>query len=232
MKLADGVIATSTLVEKEDKSISMKDAYVRINPETQAADINYLINKSDIRSTELKAEDIALLKEYIKTASADPNRQLKNAVVSSYASPDGKLDLNEKLSENRGTAADKFIKKEFGKIEAAKAANFFDSKTTAEDWDGFKTEVEKSTIQDKELILRVLSMYSDADVREKEIKNMAAAFETLKTEILPKLRRSKMMINVDKIGRSDEQILAQMRSDPKALALKRCFTCRHTDNRS
>jgi len=220
VKLADGVIITSTLVEKEDKSISMKDAYVRINPETQAADINYLINKSDIRPTELKAEDIALLKEYIKSTSSDPNKQLKNAVVSSYASPDGKLDLNEKLSANRGTAVDKFIKKEFETVEAAKAAGFFDSKTTAEDWDGFKTEVEKSTIQDKDLILRVLSMYSDADVREKEIKNMAAAFEVLKTDILPKLRRSKMIVNVDKVGRNDEQILAQMRQDPKALGLE------------
>jgi tetratricopeptide (TPR) repeat protein len=220
VKLADGVIITSTLVEKEDKSVSIKDNYVRINPETQAADINYLINKSDIRSTELKAEDIALLKEYIKTVSTDPDRQLKSAVVSSYASPDGKLDLNEKLSVNRGTAADKFIKKEFTKVEASKADGFFDSKTTAEDWDGFKTEVEKSTIQDKDLILRVLSMYSDADVREREIKNMTAAFEVLKTDILPKLRRSKVMVNADKIGRTDEQIVAQMKSDPKALGLE------------
>jgi len=220
VKLADGVIATSTLVEKEGKSISMKDNYVRVTPETQAADINYLINMSDIRSTELKAEDIALLKEYIKTATADPNRQVKNTVVSSYASPDGTLKINEPLSQKRGAAADKFIKKEFDKIEVAKTPGFFDSKTTPEDWDGFKTEVEKSSIQDKELILRVLSMYSDPDVREKEIKNMATAFEVLKTDILPKLRRSKMMINTDKIGRDDEQILAQMKSDPKALSLE------------
>jgi len=220
VKLADGVIATSTLVEKEGKSISMKDNYVRVTPETQAADINYLINMSDIRSTELKAEDIALLKEYIKTASADPNRQLKNTLVSSYASPDGTMKINEPLSQKRGVAADKFIKKEFDKIEVAKTPGFFDSKTTPEDWDGFKTEVEKSSIQDKELILRVLSMYSDPDVREKEIKNMATAFEVLKTDILPKLRRSKMMINTDKIGRDDNQILAQMKSDPKALSLE------------
>ena len=160
------------------------------------------------------------LKSISKTASADPNRQLKSAVVSSYASPDGKFDLNEKLSKNRGASADKLIKKEFEKIEAAKAAGFFDSKTTAEDWDGFKTEVEKSSIQDKELILRVLSMYSDPEVREKEIKNMAAAFEVLKTDILPKLRRSKMMVNTDKIGRSDEQILAQLKSDPSVLSLE------------
>ncbi|MDO9579368.1 MAG: hypothetical protein Q7J06_02210 [Bacteroidales bacterium] len=220
VKLADGVIATSTLVGKHSKSMMMKDNYVRVTPEAQEADINYVINRANIRSSELKSEDIALLKEYIKTVDTDSARQFKTTVVSSYASPDGKLELNEKLSVNRGTAADKFIKKEFAKVEAAKTEGFFDSKTTAEDWDGFKTEVEKSTIQDKELILRVLSMYSDPDVREKEIKNMSAAFDVLKTDILPRLRRSKMMVNVDKIGRSDEQILAQVKSDPTVLSLE------------
>jgi len=219
VKLADGVIATSTLVEKAGKPIAMKDKFVRILPEVQVADINYIINRSDVVSKELKAEDIALLKEYIKSVNADPDRKFKNTVINSYASPDGKFELNEKLSGNRGNTADKFIKKEFGKIEAAKTAGFFESKATAEDWDGFKTEVEKSTMQDKELILRVLSMYADPEVREKEIKNMAATFETLKTDILPRLRRSKMMVNVDKIGRSDEQITAQMKSDPKVLSV-------------
>ncbi|HNY14235.1 MAG TPA: hypothetical protein PKI12_01765 [Bacteroidales bacterium] len=218
--LADGVIATSTLVMKHGKTVTMKDNFVRIVPESQMADINYIINRADIRPTELKAEDVIALKDYIKAVTSDPNRQLKSTVVSSYASPDGKFDLNEKLSGNRGTSADKFIKKEFQKIEAAKAAGFFDSKTTPEDWEGFKAEVEKSNIQDKDLILRVLSMYSDAEVREKEIKNMSAAFESLKTDILPKLRRSKMIVNVDKVGRSDEQILAQAKSDPKVLSLE------------
>ena len=220
VKLADGVIATSTLVEKEGKPAMMKNNFVRVTPEIQAADINYLINKADIRSTELKAEDIALLKEYIKTVNTDPNRKFKTADISSYASPDGTMKINEPLSKKRGEAADKLMKKEFTKIEAAKASGFFNEKTTPEDWDGFKTEVEKSTIRDKDLILRVLSMYSDPDVREKEIKNMSAAFEVLKTDILPRLRRSKMAVNVDKIGRSDDQILAQMKSDPKALGLE------------
>jgi tetratricopeptide (TPR) repeat protein len=220
IKLADGVIATSTLVEKTGKPISMKDKYVRVLPDTKTADIKYLINNADLRPAVLKAEDIALLRAYIKTVTTDPNYQLKNAVVSSYASPDGSMKINEPLSKRRGQTADKFIKKEFAKVEAAKANGFFDSQTTPEDWDGFKTEVEKSSIQDKELILRVLSMYADPDVRDKEIKNMSAAFEVLKTDILPKLRRSKMMVNADKVGRSDEQILAQMRSDPKALDLE------------
>ena len=111
VKLADGVIATSTLVEKDGKPVMMKDNYVRITPETKLADIHYLINQADIRSTELKAEDIALLKEYIKTVSADPSRQLKGADISSYASPDGTMKINEPLSVKRGATADKFIEK-------------------------------------------------------------------------------------------------------------------------
>lgn len=220
VKLADGVIATSTLVNKHARSVASKDKFVRITPETQAADINYVINQYDVRSTELKAEDIIALKDYIKNVNADANRQFKGVAISSYASPDGPQDLNTRLSGNRGTAADKFLKAEFKPVESAQTTGFFDAKTTPEDWEGFKAEVEKSSIQDKDLILRVLSMYADPDVREKEIKNMAAAYEALKTDILPRLRRSKMVVNVDKIGRSDEQILAQARSDFKVLSLE------------
>ena len=217
VKIADGVIATSTLVDKDGKPIMSKDNYVRINPESKLADIHYQINQADINSKELKAEDIALLKEYIKSVSVDSSRKLKSTDVSSYASPDGSMKINTPLSEKRGKTADKFIKKEFDKIPVAKTEGFFNEKTTAEDWDGFKSEVEKSSIQDKDLILRVLSMYSDPEVRNKEIKNMTSAFEKLKTDILPQLRRSKMAVNVDIVGRSDEQILAQMKADPTKL---------------
>jgi tetratricopeptide (TPR) repeat protein len=217
VKIADGVIATSTLVDKDGKPIMSKDNYIRINPESKLADIHYQINQADINSKELKAEDIALLKEYIKSVSVDSSRKLKSTDVSSYASPDGSMKINAPLSEKRGKTADKFIKKEFNKIPVAKTEGFFNEKTTAEDWDGFKSEVEKSTIQDKDLILRVLSMYSDPEVRNKEIKNMTSAFEKLKTDILPQLRRSKMAVNVDIVGRSDEQILAQMKADPTKL---------------
>ncbi|MGQ9621079.1 MAG: tetratricopeptide repeat protein, partial [Bacteroidales bacterium] len=217
VKIADGVIATSTLVDDHGKPILMMDKYVRIIPESIMADIHYIINRFDLQSSELKAEDIQLLKDYIKKANEDQRRQLKGTEISSYASPDGPFDFNEKLSGNRGSTADKFIRSEFAKVKAAKAEGFFSSKTTAEDWDGFKAEVEKSSIQDKDLILRVLSMYSDPAVREKEIKNMAAAYEVLKTDILPRLRRSKMTVNADLIGRSDEEIIAQLKSDPTVL---------------
>ncbi|HCI55772.1 MAG TPA: tetratricopeptide repeat protein [Bacteroidales bacterium] len=220
IKIADGVIATSTLVDLHGKPVLMPDKYMRVIPESMMADIHYIINRYDLRSSELKAEDIQLLKEYIKKVNEDPKRQFKNTDVSSYASPDGKYDFNEKLSGQRGNTADKFIRSEFAKIEAAKASNFFNERTTAEDWEGFKAELEKSNIKDKDLILRVLSMYSDPEVREREIRNMAEAFEVLKTDVLPRLRRSEMKVNVDLIGRSDEEILAQYKSDPKALSLE------------
>jgi tetratricopeptide (TPR) repeat protein len=220
VKLADGVIATSTLVERDARTIMMKDNYIRINPENKVADIHYAINNADLSTKELKAEDIALLKEYIKAVAADSSRKLKSTDVSSYASPDGSMKINAPLAEKRGKTAGKFIKKEFDKVPVAKTEGFFNEKTTAEDWDGFKTEVENSSIQDKELILRVLSMYADPDVRDKEIKNMSSAFEKLKTDVLPKLRRSKMAVNVDNIGRTDDQILAQMRNDPQVLTVE------------
>lgn len=220
VKLADGVIATSALVNKHARSVPMKDKFERIVPESEMADIHYVINQYNIRNTELKAEDVVKLQEYIDAVNEDPNREFKGAAISSYASPDGGINLNTRLSGNRGTAADRLLQKEFSDVEDAKTEGFFDSKTTPEDWEGFRTEVENSSIQDKDLILRVLSMYSDPEVREKEIKNMSAAYEVLKTDILPKLRRSKMIVSVDKIGRSDEEILALAKSDPKALSLE------------
>ncbi len=220
IKLADGVKAASMLVSNDPRPMILADNFVRIVPENQIADIKYLINRSDIRSTELKDEDIALLREYIAAVEADPNREFKSTVVSSYASPDGKLDFNESLAGKRGVAADKFIAKEFDGVASAPANGFFESKTTAEDWEGFQTEVQASSIQDKDLILRVLSMYSDPDVREREIKNMSAAYESLKDDILPRLRRSKFTVNVDKIGRSDEEVLALARSNFNALSLE------------
>jgi Flp pilus assembly protein TadD len=218
IKLADGVIATSTLVEDHAKPIVLKDKYQRIVPEQKMADILYIINRSDIRPSELKAEDIQALKDYITMVIENERMEVKGVMASSYASPDGPLTLNERLSEQRGKAADKYLNKEYGKIP--ELAEFFSSKTTAEDWDGFKTLVQESSMADKELILRVLSMYQDPVVREQEIKNMSAAYETLAEEILPQLRRSKFVVDVNLIGLSDDEILAAIKSDPSVLSLE------------
>ena len=222
VKLADGVIATSTLVEAMAQPIAMKDNFKRIIPEDKMADIHYLINMANIRNTELKSEDIAALKEFMALVKENDRLEFTGTTISSFASPDGELDFNDKLAGKRGETATKYVKAEFTKsqIEDITKDAFLNSLTTAEDWEGFKVEVSNSNIQDKELILRVLSMYSDPVVREREIKNMSAAFEALKTDVLPKLRRSKITVNVNRIGRSDEEILTAINSDPTVLNIE------------
>ncbi|MDM8002206.1 MAG: tetratricopeptide repeat protein [Bacteroidota bacterium] len=218
IKLADGVIATSTLVEDHAMPVSLKDNYQRIVPEQKMADILYNINQSNIRPAELKAADIQALKDYIALVMQNERMEVKGVTNSSYASPDGPLTLNEKLSAERGKAAEKYLQKEYGKIP--ELAQLFTKQTTAEDWEGFKTLVQESSIADKELILRVLSMYQDPAVREQEIKNMSTAYESLAEQILPQLRRSKLIVDVNLIGLSDEEILAAIKSDPSVLSLE------------
>lgn len=220
IKLADGVIATSTLVEDHATPINIKDNYQRIVPEQKVADILYKMNRSDIQASELKAEDIKALKDYLTLVGEGERMDFKGLTISSYASPDGPLTLNEKLSDQRGKNADKYVQKEFSKAPVLADKTLITSKTTAEDWDGFKTLVQESNVQDKELILRVLSMYQDPIIREKEIKNMSAAYEALADDILPMLRRSKFIVDVDLVGLNDDEILTAMRGDASALSLE------------
>lgn len=219
IKIADGVIATSTLVKNNPKPVMVGDQFQRITPETYEAEILYVINKADVRNSQLRKEDVKSMEAKLKAASGDSTVAIKGAKISSYASPDGEYDFNEKLSGKRGTSAERYLTRQLKKmqVEGYDVEGFLSSMETAEDWEGFKELMEASNIQDKDLILRVLSMYSDPAVREKEIKNIAQAYEEIKDEILPLLRRSQMYINVENIGYSDEQILELVDSNPDTL---------------
>ncbi len=228
IKIADGVIATSELVNKsgmavvgiqKEENTSGKydpaiDAFQRVVPDEFMADIHYLINSSHLRGEELKSDDVKAFNEYTQDANANDRKELKALEVSAYASPDGELDWNEKLSKKRETSAAEYLNKELKK--AGIEANV-KTKYTAEDWEGFQKLMEKSSIQDKELILRVLAMYTDPEVREKEIRNLSQAFSAVADEILPELRRAKFMANIDLIGKTDEELLAAAQNDPKSL---------------
>ncbi|MCY1635898.1 tetratricopeptide repeat protein [Marinifilum sp. D737] len=218
-KIADGVVATATLVQNNPMNIVGKDAFQRIIPETQEADLHYLINSSQVRWSEMKAEDVKALKAYLDAVKADEKKEYKGVEVSAYASPDGKQDWNEKLAGKREVSSSKYIKKEMkrGKMTEYAADDFFKSKVTPEDWEGFQKLMKASNIQDKELILRVLSMYSDPEVREKEIRNISAAFDDVKKEVLPKLRRAKFTVNVDLIGKSDAELKDLGMNNPSEL---------------
>lgn len=216
-KVADGIIVTPKLVAITPKSAFLGDKFVRITPDGKVADIKYLINKSDIRPSELKKDEIKALNDYIKDVANNPKFSVKGIELSSYASPDGGLDLNTKLADSRGKSANKFLKDNIKKAKLDKVVkdSLFSMLQTPEDWDGFKDLMQKSDIKDKDLVLRVLSMYSDPEVREKEIKNISEAFEDIKEKILPELRRSKLTVKVEAIGYSDEQMvqLAETNAD-------------------
>jgi len=218
-KIADGVVATATLVQNTPRNIVGKDAFQRIIPESKEADIHYLINSSSVRWSEMKAEDIKVLKAYLDAVNADKNKEYKGIEVAAYASPDGKQDWNEKLADKREKSSAKYIKREMKRHKMADytAEEFFKSKVTPEDWEGFQKLLKASNIQDKELILRVLSMYSDPEVREKEIRNISAAFDDVKKEVLPKLRRSKFTVNVDLIGKTDAELKDLVMNNPAEL---------------
>jgi len=206
-KLGPGILATYKLVIIDPKPTFMGDKFVRVTSDNKEAQINFVIEKSDIRKSELTKEEIKMMQDFITTTIAAKNKELKGINVSAYASPDGPEDMNEKLSKERGKNTEKWLGDIFKKTKSdKKSADFVKAETTSEDWDGFKKAIEGSDIQDKELILRVLSMYSDPVVREKEIKNLSKVYLVLAEKILPELRRSKMIASIDNIGYSDDTL--------------------------
>lgn len=204
--LAKGVKATSTLLgEQPAVAADAKDAFQRTTTQDVVAEIVYLINQSTVRSGELKKEDVVAINNYIKQLNDEEKQSIKSIAVSAYASPDGSTDINTKLAGKREGSAKDVVAKS---LKKAKAEATVDTKNTPEDWDGFKSAVEKSDIQDKDLILRVLSLYTDPDVREKEIKNLSAVYKVLAKDILPTLRRSTITVTGEFQGKTDEEIKA------------------------
>jgi tetratricopeptide (TPR) repeat protein len=222
MKIADGIVTTPLLVMKNPKAIAFGDNFQRIVPVDYVADIHYVINRYDVRNSELRQDDITGMKDFIAKANANERVNMKGIEVSAYASPDGEVDLNTRLSGNREGSANRYLQRELkrAKIDVPEDEEFFSLLSTPEDWDGFKKLMEESDIQDKDLILRVLSMYSDPVVREAEIRNISEAFEVIKEDILPKLRRSKFTVNTEKIGWSDEELVAHIAENLDTLGLE------------
>lgn len=219
VKIAEGIVATATLVNNNPAVALGKDNFQRITPEQNEAALYYLINSSQLRNSQVKSEEIKAMEKFLKDAKADENMKLKNVEIQSYASPDGTYDWNEKLANKRENTSDNFLKNNMkkNKIDEYKNLDFFKKYVVAEDWEGFKKAMEASTIRDKELILRVLAMHSDPEVREREIKNIASAYSVIADQILPKLRRSKFVVNAERIGKSDEQIKELAKSNPSEL---------------
>ena len=215
LKIADGVVATSELAEaKDNKTACTPDKFQRIIQETTEADIKFLIQQANVRSSETKSESVKNMQAAIKDAQENEKKEIKKIEVAGYASPDGAQDLNEKLAKNRQKNAQDFLKRD---LKKNKVANEVEANITAEDWDGFQKAMENSNMQDKDLVLRVLSMYSDPEERESQIKNLSSVFGTIADDILPALRRSRLVLTTDLIGKSDEEISELAKNDPAQL---------------
>lgn len=229
VKVADGVISTSELLNQTLATANpadSDDAFQRIIKDKHDANIMFLIQQANVRSSELKtAKDF---EAEVKNVSEAENKKISNIEVSAYASPDGGYNLNKGLAENRQDNTAKVVNKN---LKKDKLDVTVDTKYTAQDWEGFQELVSKSNIQDKELILRVLSMYQDPEQREQEIKNISSVYSTLAEEILPQLRRSRLTLNYEIIGKSDEEIAALAKSDAKQLNIEELlYAATLTDN--
>ena len=217
VKIADGVVTTPELAEaKDNKTAGTPDKFQRVIQELTEADI------AELRSSETKSESVKALQAAIKDAKANEKKEISKIEVSGYASPDGGMDLNEKLAQNRQKAAANFLKKD---LKKNKVANGVEANITAEDWEGFQKAMENSNMQDKDLVLRVLSMYSDPEEREAQIKNLSSVYGTIAEEILPALRRSRLILTsliltTDLIGKSDDEIREIAKNDPAQLSVE------------
>lgn len=221
VKVADGCIATSQLYRQTAATANIamgEDAFQRVIKQAKEANIMFLIQQTNLRISELNSDEIKELKAAIADIAANyENKVIDGVEISAYASPDGGFDLNANIATGRGSNTSKFVKDE---LKKAQIDGYVDSEYTAEDWKGFQELVAKSDLPDKELILRVLSMYNDPEEREQQIKNISAVYSELTSEILPRLRRARITLNYQLIGRSDAQIMEQYAADPKNLTLE------------
>lgn len=228
IKIADGVVATSALANAATANPAVgADKFQRVIKEAYNANILFLIQQAELRSNELKKNELSDWKDRIKSANDAPNQNV-SVEVSAYASPDGGLELNETLAEKREANTTRYVK---GELKKQKIDIPVDANYTAQDWEGFKELVSKSNLQDKDLVLRVLSMYKDPEEREREIKNISSVFKSLADEILPQLRRSRLTANIEIIGKSDEEISRLAQTNPKALNVEELlYAATLTDN--
>jgi len=218
LKVADGVVVTAELAEaKDNKTATTPDKFQRVIQELTEADIKFLIQSAELRSKETKSDEMKALQAAIKDAKDAERKEINKIEVAGYASPDGAQDLNEKLAQNRQKAAANFLKRD---LKKNKVNNAIESNITAEDWEGFQKAMENSNMQDKDLVLRVLSMYSDPEEREAQIKNLSSVYGTIADEILPALRRSRLILTTDLIGKSDDEIRELAKNDPAQLSVE------------
>ena len=201
VKVADGCIATYRLADLGGEYAPKPDGFERISNYTTETSILFDVNSSDVKNNQQNKNALEVYKSYLRDIERDPRYNVTGAEIVAYASPEGGVDLNDKLSENRAKSAEKtWSRMSAGLSDSIKVSS------VGQDWEGFKEAMANSDIEDKDLILRVLSMYSDPEVREAEIKNLSFIYEDIKKDVFPGLRRASFVVNAEHTGYSDEEL--------------------------
>lgn len=217
VKVANGVVATAALADAAGVNPALgQDAFQRIINQKYAADILFLINVANLRPDQLNSEQMKALKDELSAANADTSRLIKEVNIKSYASPDGTLEFNTALAEKREQNTKGYMTQE---LKRRKIQEFGEltAEFTPEDWEGLQKLIAESDLQDKKVILDVLSMYKDPEQREKELQNFIHVYDQLPDVILPKLRYSRVSASIDVIGKSDAEINNLVKNDPAKL---------------
>ena len=221
VKIGNGVIATSELYHQTVASAQpcvAQDAFQRITEQKQEANIRFLIQQAELRKSELQSNSVQDFVKMLQQIARDQEGlNLTDVEISAYASPDGGVQLNEKLANKRQQNTESYVRQQ---MKDAKLEGGISSEYTAQDWEGFQELVKASNIPDKDVILRVLSMYQDPQEREQQIKNLSQGFRELAEGVLPELRRARMTINYEVIGRDDDQIFEQYQKDASQLSVE------------
>lgn len=217
VKVANGVVATAAMADVKSVTPAIgADAFQRIINEKYAADIMFLVNQANIRASQLSTDAIKELQREILEANGDTSRRLQEINISSYASPEGGVAFNTRLAQQREENTRSYMERQLNRDRITEFGELT-AQFTPQDWEGFQRLVAQSNIQDKDLILNVLSMYSDPEQREREIRNLSNVFEQLADQILPQLRYSRITASINVIGKSDAEISNLAATNPQAL---------------
>ena len=212
-----GVITTPLWVQADDQFIPVEDNFQRVITYTEEVTVKYSVNSSTVRSGELRDADWKALKELIQLSVDADSVTITGARIEAYASPEGEITLNEDLAGDRANSAAASVTREMKRKKLTADEAFYDLVPKGEDWQGFKSLMQASDIEDKNLILRVLEMYSDKNKREEEIRNIAKTYKAIEKEILPALRRSQVVVSYDVEGYTDEELMDYCMSMPDSL---------------
>ncbi len=230
VKLADGVICTATKIKHDEIFLMREDNYETETLVEKSAPIYFLINRHNLnwnlplnKADEAKASVNEML-DFIQLGW-----EIRNITIDGWASPDGEEIFNDKLSEQRAEAAQKYLLKKFKKWSKKKDNNIsFDDAATeiswnvsgrGPDWTDFTTNIKKSNLEDKSVILNVIKM-SDPVKREEEIHNMIDIYPELADDILPPLRRAYITVTCVKPKKTDEEIAVLAATNPDSLDYK------------